>query len=134
MHYPLTVAAIFAALVVYVFAMMKVGKARAQFGVPAPAISGSADFERVFRAHQNTVEQLVMFLPLVVLTGMIWGDLAGGVYGGIWAIGRLLYVVTYAKAADKRGLGFMLSGGLSMLVLIGLIVTLGLGHFGITIT
>ena len=45
------------------FFAFQVGGARVKFGVDAPAISGNPDFERVFRVHANTVEQLVIFLP-----------------------------------------------------------------------
>ena len=51
-----------AVLQVFVFAF-SVGKARVTYEIDAPATSGSADFERIFRVHQNTIEQLVIFLP-----------------------------------------------------------------------
>ena len=41
-----------------------VGQGRATYGVPAPAMSGHPDWERLNRAHQNSLEQLVLFLPL----------------------------------------------------------------------
>ena len=40
-----------------------VGRQRAKHGIKAPATVGHPEFERAFRAHQNTVEQLVIFLP-----------------------------------------------------------------------
>ncbi len=41
----------------------KVGAARGRYGVKAPAVSGHVMFERHFRVQQNTLEQLVAFLP-----------------------------------------------------------------------
>ena len=41
-----------------------VGAGRETYGVPAPAISGHPDWERLNRAHQNSLEQLVLFMPL----------------------------------------------------------------------
>ena len=81
------------------------------------------DFDRIFRAHQNTVEQFVFFVPLLGLAAMLWGDHIAALYGLIWSVGRFLYVVTYAQAAEKRSIGFFLSGVLSMIVLLALIVT-----------
>lgn len=126
--YPLTIASLLLALLVYVWATLKVGRARAKFGVKAPAITGSEDFERVFRAHQNTVEQMVLFLPLLAVAAALWGDLYAAIYGLVWSIGRILYVEGYARAALKRGPGFYLSGALSLLVLVALVVTLVVRH------
>lgn len=128
-HYPYTVGALLLALLVYVWATMKVGRARSKFGVAAPAVHGNEDFERVFRAHQNTVEQLVLFLPLLAVAAWLWGDQYAAIYGLVWSLGRLLYVEGYARAAGKREIGFLLSGALSLLVLVALLVTLGLKHF-----
>ncbi len=127
-HYPFTVAALLLALLVYVWATLKVGRARAKFGVKAPAVHGDAGFERVFRAHQNTVEQMILFLPLLAVAGWLWGDRAAAIYGLVWSLGRILYVEGYAREAGKRELGFMLSGALSLLVLLGLLGTLAWAH------
>lgn len=127
-HYPYTVGALLLALLVYVWATMKVGRARSKFGVAAPAVHGNEDFERVFRAHQNTVEQLVLFLPLLAVAAWLWGDLYAAIYGLVWSLGRLLYVEGYARAAGKREIGFLLSGALSLGVLVALLVTLALRH------
>jgi len=40
-----------------------VGVARGRYKASVPATSGHADFERYFRVQQNTLEQLVLFLP-----------------------------------------------------------------------
>jgi len=49
-----------------VFGML-VGWARGKYGVAAPAVSGHPVFERYFRVHQNTLEQLVAFVPAMWL-------------------------------------------------------------------
>ena len=131
MHdYPFAVATLIAALAVYVWSFMKVGRARKVYSVQVPAVTGPEAFERTFRAQQNTVEQLVLFLPLLALAAYVWGDLWAGIYGAIWCVGRLLYIETYSRG-QKRSLGFMLSGGLSMGVLIAVVVTFALHHLGI---
>ena len=54
------------------------------------------------RAHQNTVEHLVMFLPsmwtFAVLVSPVWA----AALGAIWPIGRLFYMLGYSKAAALR--------------------------------
>ncbi len=127
-HYPYTVGALLLALLVYCWAGFRVGRARSKFGVQAPAVHGNEDFERVHRAHQNTVEQLVIFLPLLALAAWLWGDTVAAIYGLVWSLGRVLYIEGYARAAGKREIGFLLSGALSLLVLVALIVTLALRH------
>ncbi|GAA4016225.1 MAPEG family protein [Sphingomonas swuensis] len=124
--YPLTIAALLLALAVYVWAILSTGRARVRYKVEAPSCSGDPAFERAFRAQQNTVEQLVLFVPLLALAAMLWGDLPAALFGLVWSLGRILYVATYSADAKKRGPGFLLSAGLSVLVLAGLIVTLAL--------
>lgn len=127
-HYPFTVAALLLALLVYVWATYRVGRARSTFGVKAPAVHGDVNFERVFRAHQNTLEQMIIFLPLLAVAAWLWGDRGAALYGLVWSLGRILYVEGYAREAGKRELGFMLSGLLSLLVLVGLLGTLVWAH------
>ena len=128
---PFTLGGLVLSLVVYVWIVMRVGHARGKYGVEAPAVSGAPEFERALRGQQNTVEQMVLFLPLLGLAGFLWGDIAAGLYGLAWSIGRVLYVEGYIRDPAKRSLGFLLSGGVSMIVLIAVIVTFGLRHFGI---
>lgn len=111
MHdYSLTVLGTLAALAVYLWSTLRVGGARGKYGVKAPATTGHPDFERAFRAHQNTLEQLAMFLPLVLVVALLFGDMWGGIYAGVWTAGRILYVLGYSAAAEKRGPGFMIAG------------------------
>ena len=42
-----------------------VGRARAKYGVLAPAMTGHPDFERANRVHMNTLENLIIFIPAV---------------------------------------------------------------------
>ena len=56
------------------FAMYLVGRARGRFQIQAPATTGNVDFERVFRAHQNTLEQTVMFLPVLWLATLYYNE------------------------------------------------------------
>ncbi len=64
-------------LILYFILTLNVGRARVKYKVPVPQTSGDADFERVFRVQQNTLEQLILFLPSLWLFALfvspIWG-------------------------------------------------------------
>ena len=49
------------ALMVYYFTLLKSGMARVRFNVPAPSHEGPEEYLRHVRAHQNTLEHLVLF-------------------------------------------------------------------------
>jgi glutathione S-transferase len=106
------------ALILYMFVTTKVGSARAKYGVKAPAMTGNPDFERVVRVHENTLEQLVVFLPGLWLFGHFVSARYGAVLGLVWIAGRALYAWGYYRAADKRGPGF----GIAILATIVLVL------------
>ncbi len=87
----------------------RVGAARAKLGVDAPAMSGQPDFDKSFRIHMNTVEQLVLFVPVLWLAVAVVGDLWAAEIGAVWIVGRVIYAVGYSKEAAKRGPGFLLT-------------------------
>ncbi len=94
------------AILVYFGSSIMVSRARVKFGVKVPAVSGNADFERVFRAQMNTLEWLPIFLPALWLFAIYISDPIAAGLGLLWSIGRVLYILGYAKAAAKRGAGF----------------------------
>ncbi len=51
------------ALLQFIVFGFKVGSARGKYGVKAPAVTGNEIFERHFRVQQNTLEQLIAFIP-----------------------------------------------------------------------
>ncbi len=93
-------------LLTYVWLGLRVAGARSKHGVEAPAITGHPDFERVFRAHQNTLEWLPLYLPSLWLFAIYWNDLAAAALGLVWIVGRVLYGLGYARDAKARELGF----------------------------
>ncbi len=104
-------AALITALTVVVIsiAMYFVGRARGKYQIHAPATSGHPDFDRAFRAHQNTLEQTVMFLPLLWLATMYCNEQYAAYLGYAWLIGRLWFVFGYIAEAGKRSMGFSIS-------------------------
>lgn len=51
------------AILLYFYTGLRVGGARARFGIKAPAVSGHPDFERIMRVQMNTLEWMPIFLP-----------------------------------------------------------------------
>lgn len=117
--YPLTALVAVLALLVYTWVTMKVGGARGKHDVQAPATDGPPDFQRVFRVHMNTLEQMVTFIPALVIFAMAWGDMPTAIVGAFWPVGRILYALGYYKAPEKRGPGFGISFLATAVLLIG---------------
>src|ERR1700675_262790 len=89
------------AVLFYFFTTARVARARAAFGIKAPAITGNPDFERVFRVQMNTLEWMPIFLPALWLFAIYISDGIAAVLGLVWIAGRILYVLGYAKATAK---------------------------------
>lgn len=94
------------AVMFYFYTSVRVARARAAFGIKAPAMTGHPDFERMFRVQMNTLEWMPIFLPALWLFALYLGDVYAALLGAIWIVGRVFYMTGYAQAADKRGLGF----------------------------
>ena len=108
---PFTALVTVAALVLTFVLSLRVGNMRRKHGVKAPASSGHPEFEAANRIHQNTIEQLVLFLPVLWLGLYVLGDAITGVIGAVWIIGRIVYANAYARDPATRGPGM----GLTML-------------------
>ena len=106
-------------LLLYFYMGLRVGRARSQYGVAAPAISGNADFERVFRVQANTLEWLPIYLPSLWLFAAVWNDKVAAGAGLVWIVGRVLYMTGYSKAATSRGPGFGIQALATAVLLFG---------------
>lgn len=120
------------ALLLYFYMGLRVGQARSQFQVPAPAISGHPDFERVFRVQANTLEWLPLFLVSLWLFAVYWNaDLVAAGVGLVWIVGRYLYLTGYAREASARSLGFSiqaLATGVLLFGALGRVIWLAVQH------
>ena len=103
-HY--TTIATLLALMFYFYTSVLVARARMLYGVKAPAISGHPDFERVFRVQANTLEWMPIFLPSLWLFAYYLSDTFAAAFGALWVIGRVIYMIGYSEAAERRGAGF----------------------------
>jgi len=97
------------ALVEYSVFVVMAGQARGRYGVAAPATTGHPKFERHFRVQQNTVEQLVIFLPALFLFARFVSENWAAALGVVFIIGRALYARGYVTDPAKRGPGFLLT-------------------------
>jgi glutathione S-transferase len=90
------------ALLAYYFTLLKAGLARVKFKVPAPSHDGPEEYVRHVRAHHNTLEHLVLFLPGMWLFAFTVSPIWAAAIGIIWPPMRVLYAIGYHKAAEKR--------------------------------
>jgi glutathione S-transferase len=97
------------ALIMYLWTLANVGRMRARHKIMPPTTTGHPEFERAFRVQQNTLEQLVIFLPSLWLFSCMVSALWGPVIGAVWILARILYALGYYKAVPQRMLGFAIS-------------------------
>lgn len=100
-----------------VYFALQVGGARQKHGVSAPATAGHDEFERHNRVHQNTLEQLIVFLPALWMFGyFIDPHWAAGI-GLVFVMSRLVYRRAYIKDPKSRSRAFGI-GFLTMIILL----------------
>ena len=121
-------AAVAVLAVIFIFYTgINVGFARGATKINAPATTGHPTLDRAYRVQMNTVEQAVLFFPLLWLATSYFHLLAWlpAVFGLVWIIGRFLYMQGYMAAPEKRSMGFLISllasAGLLIMAIIGIV-------------
>ena len=97
------------ALLEFFWFSIQVGRARAKFGIAAPATTGNEVFERYFRVQMNTLEQLMLFLPTLWIFAGYISPLWAAALGAVFIIGRAIYASSYVRDPKRRSLGFALT-------------------------
>ncbi len=105
-------------LLLYFAVTLNVGRARVKHNVMPPAMTGDPGFERVLRVQQNTLEQMILFLPALWLFSIYVSPYWGAGIETVWILGRILYAWGYYQEVKKRELGF----GISVLSVVALLV------------
>ena len=103
----------------YVLLATRVAVARGKFNVKHPATTGNLDFERVCRAHLNTLEWMPTFLVPLWLCATYLSDAAATALALAWIAGRVSYFVGYRSAVKKRLPGFFIQSMACFLLFIG---------------
>jgi glutathione S-transferase len=111
-----------AALLEYLWFGFAVGKAREKYSVKAPATTGNEIFERNFRVQMNTIEQLVVFIPSILLFALYVEPRIAAALGAVFVIGRAVYFRQYVRDPRSRSLGFGLSFTPMLILLVGALI------------
>mgnify|MGYP001828293353 CR=1 FL=1 len=119
-----TAALILLSLVQYLYFTLRVGAGRSKYGVDAPHTSGNENWERLFRVQQNTLEQLIVFVPATALFGMYVSARWVLLPGLLFLVGRQLYSWEYVKNPRSRGPGMGLTLLANAALVIGALVAL----------
>lgn len=100
------------------------GAARVKYKVEAPATTGNPIFERYFRVHQNTLENLIVFIPALWLFAE-YGNIMGAVILGLlFILARAVYAVGYISDPARRSAGAISTFAINGILLIGAIIGL----------
>ena len=110
------------ALVQFVYFGFAVGRARSRHDVEAPAIIGDEQFERFFRAHQNTLEQLIVFVPAIFAAGYFANALLAVACGVVYLVARSWYFRAYIADPGRRGPGMLLTMAANAVLVIAAVV------------
>lgn len=97
------------ALVQYIYFGVQVGSVRGKSGIKAPAMSGDPLFERTNRVHLNTLEQLIVLIPVMWIFAHYVNPLWAAGFGAVYIVGRFIYSAAYRKDPANRSIGFMMS-------------------------
>ena len=110
------------AVLLYFFMGARVGAARGKYKVDAPAVTGHPIFERTFRVHQNTLEQLPPFLVGLYFFATTINPLGAAVLGAVWIIGRFIYMQAYIANPSSRLIGAILTFAPTGFLIIGALI------------
>jgi glutathione S-transferase len=119
---PYTAFATLLDMVLYFLVTFKVGFGRKKYKVHAPGIDGPPEFQRIFRVQMNTLEQLMLHLPLLWIAAYAMDDVFAALLGLIWVFGRALYALRYYQKPTRRSKGFMIAMLANILLFIGAIM------------
>jgi len=117
------------ALLQYMYFTAMVGKARGKYEVHAPKTTGHEIFERTFRVQQNTLEQLVVFIPGMLLFAHFVSPIWVLIPGSLFVIGRQLYSYQYVSDPGSRAPGVALSLFSNAALVVGALIGLVMQRF-----
>ncbi|KAK9832823.1 hypothetical protein WJX81_004611 [Elliptochloris bilobata] len=107
-----------------------VAKARKQYGVEYPRLYAEGDSEnaRLFncvqRAHQNTLEQLPVWLAAQAALASVH-PMTAGVLGFVWMAGRIVYFLGYSSKGPQGRLPGTIVASLIQIGVLGFLLVNG---------
>ncbi|MCG8325128.1 MAG: MAPEG family protein [Thiotrichales bacterium] len=120
------------ALAQYMYFIGRTGAARGKYDIQAPACTGNEDFERRFRVQQNTMEQLIIFIPAQISFAWYVSPAWGAAIGIVFLAGRFLYSNAYITAPEKRAPGMLMTLIANAVLVIGAITGAALSVAGMS--
>lgn len=106
------------ALMQYLWFTVRTGFQRNKYNVKAPATSGHEMWERLHRVQQNTLEQLIIFIPAVIAFAYYTSTWVL-IPGGMFLLGRQIYSMMYLKDPATRTLGMSITLLANAILLLG---------------
>lgn len=97
------------ALLQLIYFSFNVGGARGKHDVAAPATAGPEEFNRIYRVHQNTLEQIVALIPGLFVFATYVHELGAAGLGVVYIVGRFVYASAYVKDPASRSTGMLMS-------------------------
>jgi len=114
------------ALAQYLFFTVRVGTTRTKYRINAPKTTGDETWERMFRVQQNTMEQLIVFIPAMIVFGIYLSETWALVPGVIFLVGRQLYSFEYVNNPGSRVPGMALSLLANAVLMLGALIGLAM--------
>ena len=125
-----TIIIILIALLQYIVFIGQVGFTRNKYKVNAPKTTGDDTWERIFRVQQNTLEQLIIFIPASLAFSYYVSNLWVLLPGVLFIIGRQIYSHLYVKDPTSRGPGMILSYFSNIALVVGSLIGIIVGLIG----
>lgn len=82
---------------------------RGKAGINAPVMTGEPMVDRSRRVHQNTLEQLVFFIPVLWMFAYFINPLWAAGFGAVYLVGRMVFRAAYLKEPGSRTIGFSMT-------------------------
>jgi len=117
------------ALAQFTWFSVRVGISRGKYGVEAPKTTGNEIWERVYRVQQNTMEQLVLFIPAMLAFSVYLSARWALIPGLVFLVGRQLYSWEYISKPTSRTPGMALTLLANAVLLAGALVGVGMKVF-----
>ena len=88
------------------FLAFNVGKQRGIHKIDAPAMTGHPMLERAIRVQMNTIESVLLVLPLMWIYAAFGNPRIAALMGALWVFSRIWYANAYMADPGNRSKAF----------------------------